>query len=279
MQTCWPDLPPLALDPRQAGREAYVRRGLVREVQGIWRRRGREVVTDDVPDAGHAGGLSSRADHLALWQETASCLPRCERPSCSATSRTSPRHRPPRRSGAPSARSRARPNTRSRGSAPRCRPRPRHPGGVMTEHRHPRRLAPVGHAVDVPDPRPTGFETRVRRARTRRTTTRVGGAALVLATVVAGGHRHRLVGAGEAKDTPPAVDDPNARRGLLLGRPTADARDGRSVDGHGRDRTTGAVRDTGVAVSELLQNGRSRPRRSSPPTGTSDCWSSTAQAR
>jgi RNA polymerase sigma-70 factor (sigma-E family) len=56
--------------------EAYVRRGLVREVQGVWRRRGREVVTDDVPDAGHAGGLSTRADHLALWQEIRRLPPR-----------------------------------------------------------------------------------------------------------------------------------------------------------------------------------------------------------
>jgi RNA polymerase sigma-70 factor (sigma-E family) len=56
--------------------EAYVRRGLVREVQGIWRRRGREVVTDEVPDAGHTGGLTTRADHLALWQEIRKLPPR-----------------------------------------------------------------------------------------------------------------------------------------------------------------------------------------------------------
>ena len=56
--------------------EAYVRRGLVREVQGIWRRRGREVVTDDVPDARDSGGLSTHADHLDLWHEIRKLPPR-----------------------------------------------------------------------------------------------------------------------------------------------------------------------------------------------------------
>jgi RNA polymerase sigma-70 factor (sigma-E family) len=56
--------------------EGYVRRGLVREVQRTWRRRSREVVTDEVPDAGHAGGLTSHADHLALWQEIRRLPPR-----------------------------------------------------------------------------------------------------------------------------------------------------------------------------------------------------------
>jgi RNA polymerase sigma-70 factor (sigma-E family) len=56
--------------------EAYVRQGLVREVQRTWRRRGRELVTDEPPDAGHGGGLTTRADHLALWQEIRKLPPR-----------------------------------------------------------------------------------------------------------------------------------------------------------------------------------------------------------
>jgi RNA polymerase sigma-70 factor (sigma-E family) len=56
--------------------EAYVRRGLAREVQRTWRRRSREVVTDEVPDLGHAGALATRADHLALWQEIRNLPPR-----------------------------------------------------------------------------------------------------------------------------------------------------------------------------------------------------------
>lgn len=56
--------------------DAYVRRGLVREVQRTWRRRSREVVTGEVPDTGNAGGLDSRADHLALWQEIRRLPPR-----------------------------------------------------------------------------------------------------------------------------------------------------------------------------------------------------------
>ena len=61
-------------DKRSA--EAYVRQGLVREVQRTWRRRAREVVTDDLPDAGHAGGLAFHADHLVLWQEIRRLPPR-----------------------------------------------------------------------------------------------------------------------------------------------------------------------------------------------------------
>ncbi len=56
--------------------EGYVRQGLVREVQRTWRRRGREVVTHELPDSGHSGGLSTRADHLALWQEIRRLPPR-----------------------------------------------------------------------------------------------------------------------------------------------------------------------------------------------------------
>ena len=56
--------------------DAYVRRGLVREVQRTWRRRGREVVTDELPDRGDGGGLDTRADHLTLWREVRRLPPR-----------------------------------------------------------------------------------------------------------------------------------------------------------------------------------------------------------
>jgi RNA polymerase sigma-70 factor (sigma-E family) len=56
--------------------EGYVRRGLAREVQKTWRRRGRELVTEELPEAGHSGGLAARADHLALWQEIRKLPPR-----------------------------------------------------------------------------------------------------------------------------------------------------------------------------------------------------------
>lgn len=47
--------------------DAYVRRILVNLAQGEWRRRGRELPVDRIPDAGH-DHLGMRADHLALWQ-------------------------------------------------------------------------------------------------------------------------------------------------------------------------------------------------------------------
>ena len=41
-----------------------------------WRRPWREVATEVLPDAGHAGGLDVRADHLTLWQEIRRLPPR-----------------------------------------------------------------------------------------------------------------------------------------------------------------------------------------------------------
>src|SRR5262245_55196220 len=49
--------------------DAYVRRAMVRQMASRWRRPGREVVTDRLPDGGHDGGLGLRAEHLALWAE------------------------------------------------------------------------------------------------------------------------------------------------------------------------------------------------------------------
>lgn len=56
--------------------DAYVRRAMVHQMSRQWRHRQREVVTDDLPDAGHGGGLDVRADHLALWEEIRKLPPR-----------------------------------------------------------------------------------------------------------------------------------------------------------------------------------------------------------
>ena len=56
--------------------DAYVRRAMVHAASRGWKRRGREVLTDELPDAGHAGGLDVRADHLALWEEIRRLPPR-----------------------------------------------------------------------------------------------------------------------------------------------------------------------------------------------------------
>lgn len=56
--------------------DAYVRRAMVHAASRGWRRRGRELPTDELPDAGHAGGLDVRADHLALWAEVRRLPPR-----------------------------------------------------------------------------------------------------------------------------------------------------------------------------------------------------------
>lgn len=56
--------------------DAYVRRAMVHAASRGWRRRGREVVTDELPDPGHAGGLDVRADRLALWAEIRRLPPR-----------------------------------------------------------------------------------------------------------------------------------------------------------------------------------------------------------
>jgi RNA polymerase sigma-70 factor (sigma-E family) len=56
--------------------DAYVRRAMVHAASRGWRRRDREVVTDDPPDTGHGGGLDLRADHLVLWAEIRRLPPR-----------------------------------------------------------------------------------------------------------------------------------------------------------------------------------------------------------
>lgn len=48
--------------------DAYVRRAMVNLAQREWRRRRREVPTEELPDAGR-DHIAVRADHLLLWQE------------------------------------------------------------------------------------------------------------------------------------------------------------------------------------------------------------------
>lgn len=55
--------------------DAYVRRAMLHLAQRGWKRRGRELVTDDLPDAGD-DQLAVRADHLALWGEVRLLPPR-----------------------------------------------------------------------------------------------------------------------------------------------------------------------------------------------------------
>ncbi|GAA1156292.1 SigE family RNA polymerase sigma factor [Nocardioides aquiterrae] len=56
--------------------DSYVRQAMVNQMSRQWRRRGREVVTDEVPEQAHDGGIGVRADHLALWAEIRKLPPR-----------------------------------------------------------------------------------------------------------------------------------------------------------------------------------------------------------
>jgi RNA polymerase sigma-70 factor (sigma-E family) len=56
--------------------EAYVRRALVNAASRAWRKRSRTVLTDEVPDAGHDGGLTSLADKAELWRAVCELPPR-----------------------------------------------------------------------------------------------------------------------------------------------------------------------------------------------------------
>jgi RNA polymerase sigma-70 factor (sigma-E family) len=48
--------------------DAYVRRTMTHLVQRQWRRRGREVAVDSLPERAH-DQLATSAEHLALWDE------------------------------------------------------------------------------------------------------------------------------------------------------------------------------------------------------------------
>jgi RNA polymerase sigma-70 factor (sigma-E family) len=56
--------------------EGYVRRALVNAASRGWRTRGRTVVTDQVPDPGHDGGLAGLGDRAVLWQAVCGLPPR-----------------------------------------------------------------------------------------------------------------------------------------------------------------------------------------------------------
>lgn len=56
--------------------EAYVRRALVNLASRGWRRRDRVVLTDEVPDPGHDGGLGLMVGHAVLWQAVCELPPR-----------------------------------------------------------------------------------------------------------------------------------------------------------------------------------------------------------
>lgn len=55
--------------------DAYVRQAMLHQVQRIWRRRGRETVTEHVPEASR-DDIGVRADHLALWDAVCVLPPR-----------------------------------------------------------------------------------------------------------------------------------------------------------------------------------------------------------
>ena len=56
--------------------EAYVRRALVNAASRGWKKRGRTVLTDEVPDSGHDGGLAGVADQAVLWRAVCELPPR-----------------------------------------------------------------------------------------------------------------------------------------------------------------------------------------------------------
>ena len=56
--------------------EAYVRRSLVNAASRGWSKRGRTVLTDEVPDPGHDGGLTGVADKAVLWRAVCALPPR-----------------------------------------------------------------------------------------------------------------------------------------------------------------------------------------------------------
>ena len=146
-----------------------------------------------MPDSGNAGGLDSRADHLALWQEIRRLPPRmratlvlryfedlteaatAEALGCSVGAVKSQTHHAV---------------TRLRAALPDL---DAFKGTDMTGTDIRETLHAIGTSVDVPSLDHAAFQGRVRRTRTRRTASRVGGAALALATVV-GRRRRGLLG-------------------------------------------------------------------------------------
>lgn len=56
--------------------EAYVRRGLVRQATGVWRRRDRETLVEQTPDAAVVGNVEQAAERHAVWDEIRLLPPR-----------------------------------------------------------------------------------------------------------------------------------------------------------------------------------------------------------
>jgi len=56
--------------------DAYVRRIMIHDATRRWRRRSRELATDDLPDPGHDGGIDRRNAHLDLWTQIQILPPR-----------------------------------------------------------------------------------------------------------------------------------------------------------------------------------------------------------
>ena len=56
--------------------ESYVRRALVNAASRGWKKRGRTVLTDEVPDPGHDGGLAVLGDQAVLWAAVCELPPR-----------------------------------------------------------------------------------------------------------------------------------------------------------------------------------------------------------
>ena len=68
-----------SLEDRPALEAAFDRskpQRLVNQAARGWRRRGRESLVEELPDAGHGGGVDVHAEHLALWDEIRRLPPR-----------------------------------------------------------------------------------------------------------------------------------------------------------------------------------------------------------
>lgn len=60
----------------KAAADSYVRRTMTHQAMRGWRRRGREWITDDLPDSGHDGGIAGHVQRLELWDQIRKLPPR-----------------------------------------------------------------------------------------------------------------------------------------------------------------------------------------------------------
>lgn len=56
--------------------DSYVRTTMANLATRLWRRRGRELPSDTLPEDATGAGLDVRADHLALWEQIRALPPR-----------------------------------------------------------------------------------------------------------------------------------------------------------------------------------------------------------